>query len=106
MELVVFRLDAGALRGVRLVAGAGVKSSSLWSCTLDFMSSSSSSDSKTTFLRVAALLDGLTGDSDIFKGEDIGVVVVCKSRWGRTHKYAIRRSLLKENLSKGVLWIS
>ena len=75
MEFVVFLLDAGAFRGLRLVAGAGVKSSSLSSCILDCMISSSSSDSRTTFLRAAALLEGLTGDSDIFKLESI-----CKAR--------------------------
>lgn len=64
MEFVVFLLDAGAFRGLRLAAGAGVKSSSS-SCILDCMNSSSSSDSTIIFLRAAALLEGLTGDSDI-----------------------------------------
>jgi hypothetical protein len=48
---------------------AGAKSSSLSSCNLDCMTSSSSSDSTTTFLRVAALREGLTGDSDILNWE-------------------------------------
>jgi hypothetical protein len=39
------------------------------------MSSSSSSDSTTTFLRAAALLEGLTGDSDMFE-----VDLICRAR--------------------------
>jgi hypothetical protein len=64
---VVFRLDWGAFRGLRCF-GAGVKSSSLSTSILDCICSSSSSDSTTTFLRAAARLEGLTGDSDIFGG--------------------------------------
>ena len=69
-EFVVFRLDTGAFRGLRFVAGA--KSSTLSSFILDSMSSSSSSDSTTTFLRAAALLDGRTGDSDIVEFDVVG----------------------------------
>lgn len=92
MEFVVFLLEAGAFRGLRLVAGAGVKSSSLSSCILDCISSSSSSDSTTTFFRAAALLEGLTGDSDIFKVVefDMGHVVAYKSRWKvRARNYGV-----------------
>lgn len=63
---VVFRLDAGAFRGLRL--GAGVKSSPLSSSILGSIISSSSSESTTAFRLVAAArLEGLTGDSDILK---------------------------------------
>lgn len=62
-EVVVFRLAAGAFRG--LFVGAGMKSSPLSSSILACICSSSSSESTTIFLRVAALRDGLTGDSDI-----------------------------------------
>jgi len=59
---VVFRLDAGAFRGLRL--GAGVKSSSLSSSILVGVTSSSS-DSTTVFrLEAAARLEGLTGDAE------------------------------------------
>lgn len=62
--VVVFRLEAGAFRGLRL--GAGVKSSSLSSSILGPVISSSPSESTTVFLLVAAArLEGLTGDSDI-----------------------------------------
>jgi len=63
---VVFRLEAGAFRGLRL--GAGVKSSSLSSSTLGVMTSSSSSDSTTFRLVAAVRLDCRTGDpEDIVK---------------------------------------
>ena len=69
-EVVVFLLPAGAFRGLRLGAGAGVKSSSSSNSILEVInSSSSSSDSTTSFLRVAVLLEGRTGDSDIMGGE-------------------------------------
>lgn len=66
-EVVVFLLPAGALRGLRLGAGAGVKSSSSSRSILEvIISSSSSSDSMTNFFRAAAALrEGRTGDSDI-----------------------------------------
>jgi hypothetical protein len=73
IALVVFRLDCGAFLGLRL--GAGVKSSSS-SSNFDCMSSSSSSDSTTIFLRDAALLDGLTGDSDILRIQILGALAL------------------------------
>lgn len=60
--VVVFRLAGADFRGLRF--GAGVKSSSLSSSTFVSTCSSSSSESTTTFRRVVARLEGLTGDPE------------------------------------------
>lgn len=64
-ELVVRLLPAGAFRGLFL--GAGVKSSSSSTSIFVVVKSPSSSESTITFLRLAALLEGRTGDSDIVR---------------------------------------
>jgi hypothetical protein len=89
IEFVVLRLDWGAFRGLRL--GAGVKSSSLSTSILDCICSSSPSDSTTTFLRAAARLEGLTGDSDI--------LMVWRTRLGSIY------SSLLENTGETRSWV-